>query len=175
MSRRPCGPPGLREVGALPEGTPHRFLESKDFAHASGEPLTTGQESVSEATSAEQIRGFSMKPIVSVITFAFAASTGDVLSADQAPGSDSGPAPTAQDQSNAPADLKLSQSIRRALVKDSSLSVSAKNVQVITSGGKVTLRGSVKSAEERDRIAHAAQTAAGADHVTNLLQVAAPR
>jgi hyperosmotically inducible protein len=95
-----------------------------------------------------------MKPIVCIITFALGASAPVVTSAPAQSAftnrrDEQGQPPNAQNQSAAPEDLKRTQGIRRALVKNKSLSTSAKNVQIITVGGTVTLRGSVKSAEEK--------------------------
>ena len=54
---------------------------------------------------------------------------------------------TPMDQSNDPRDLQLTQDIRRALMADEPLSVTAKNIKIITTGGNVTLRGPVNSVE----------------------------
>src|SRR5687768_9418259 len=59
---------------------------------------------------------------------------------------------TPPDQSQTPDDLKITQQARQALMKDDSLSFSAKNVKIITQDGRVTLRGSVKSAAEKAEI-----------------------
>src|SRR5262245_47624847 len=59
---------------------------------------------------------------------------------------------TSVDQSNNPDDLKLAQSIRQAVVKDDSLTMTAKNVKIITSNGEVILRGPVNSSEEKMKI-----------------------
>lgn len=53
----------------------------------------------------------------------------------------SGETKTSGDQSNSSADLKTTQAIRQALMKDGELSMTAKNIKVITSNGHVTLRG----------------------------------
>src|SRR5205807_7290569 len=45
---------------------------------------------------------------------------------------------TSGDQSNSSTDLKITQAIRRALMKDSELSTTAKNIKVITANGQVT-------------------------------------
>jgi osmotically-inducible protein OsmY len=75
------------------------------------------------------------------------------------------------DQSNDPADIKLTADIRKMLVKDDSLSNDAKNCKVITTaGGKVTLRGPVASQAEKEAVA-AHATKAGATEVTNQLEV----
>ena len=53
----------------------------------------------------------------------------------------SGETATSGDQSNSSADLKITQAIRQALMKDGELSTTAKNIKVITANGQVTLRG----------------------------------
>ena len=83
----------------------------------------------------------------------------------------SGETKTPLDQSNKPEDLKLTKSIRQAVVKDDSLTMTAKNVKIITVNGKVTLRGPVKSVEERAAIEAAAKKVAGTTQVDNLLEV----
>ena len=83
----------------------------------------------------------------------------------------SGETKTPGDQSNAPEDLKTTQAIRQALMKDEALSMTAKNIKIITSGGHVTLRGPVKSAEEKTKIDKLAKSAAGHAKVENQLEV----
>ena len=78
---------------------------------------------------------------------------------------------TPVDQGNNEADLETTQKIRKAVVGDGSLSFTAKNVKIITLNGKVTLRGPVKSAEEREKIAAAARKVAGPANVDNQLEV----
>src|SRR2546421_295125 len=68
---------------------------------------------------------------------------------------------TSGDQSNSSADLKITQAIRRALIKDRELSTTAKNIKVVTANGQVTLRGPVKSAQEKAKIGQLAKSAAG--------------
>ena len=80
---------------------------------------------------------------------------------------------TAEDQSNSEADLQITQSIRKAVTADDSLSVNAQNVKIITNGGVVTLRGPVKSEQERASIAAKAQQVSGVTRVNNQLEVAA--
>jgi hyperosmotically inducible periplasmic protein len=83
-----------------------------------------------------------------------------------------GDAPTPIDQGNNSSDLKTTQEIRKAVVADGALSFTAKNVKIITTNGKVTLRGPVKSVEEREKIAAFARKIAGAANVDNQLEVA---
>jgi hyperosmotically inducible protein len=78
---------------------------------------------------------------------------------------------TAGEQSNSKRDVELTREIRRAVVKDHSLSMLAHNVKIVTANGSVTLRGPVKTEEEKTAIASKAQQIAGADKVDNQLEV----
>jgi osmotically-inducible protein OsmY len=80
-------------------------------------------------------------------------------------------APTPGNQGNGESDLKITQRIRQAVMADGSLSFNAKNVKIITEGGKVTLRGPVKSDAERAAIEAAAKSVAGAGQVDNQIEV----
>jgi osmotically-inducible protein OsmY len=83
----------------------------------------------------------------------------------------SGETKTSGDQSNSPADLKITQAIRQALMKDSELSTTAKNIKVVTANGHVTLRGPVKTAQEKAKIDQLAKSAAGGAHIDDQLDV----
>ena len=87
----------------------------------------------------------------------------------------SGETKTPGDQSNSPDDLKITTAIRRALMKEEALSMTAKNVKIITADGKVTLRGPVKTAEEKAQIDKLAKSAAGAAKVDNQLEIKAAK
>jgi hyperosmotically inducible periplasmic protein len=77
---------------------------------------------------------------------------------------------TATDQSNNPADIKMTAAIRKMVVNDGSLSMTAKNVKIITIEGVVTLRGPVETEKEKATIeSHAKQ--AGAKTITNELEI----
>jgi hyperosmotically inducible periplasmic protein len=78
---------------------------------------------------------------------------------------------TPMDQKNNETDLKVTQQIRQAVMADDSLSFTAKNVKIIAQNGKVTLRGPVKTAEERNAIEAAARKVAGVTHVDNQIEV----
>jgi|SRR5580693_5822650 hyperosmotically inducible protein len=80
--------------------------------------------------------------------------------------------PTADDQKMNPADRAISQKIRKALHDDSTLSVYAHNIKIITRDGKVTLRGPVRSEDEKAGIEAKAVAVAGTGNVTNQLEVA---
>jgi hyperosmotically inducible periplasmic protein len=79
--------------------------------------------------------------------------------------------PSADQAKNSKSDTKMAAQIRREIVKDKSLSTYAHNVKVIVSEGKVTLRGPVKSDEEKSLIEQKATTIAGAGNVTDELTV----
>ncbi|HYQ14135.1 MAG TPA: BON domain-containing protein [Polyangiaceae bacterium] len=78
---------------------------------------------------------------------------------------------TPLDQRENDTDLKITQHVRQAVMADSSLSFTAKNVKIITQAGKVTLRGPVKTAQERDAIDAAARKVAGVTQVDNQIEV----
>lgn len=83
----------------------------------------------------------------------------------------SGKTSTSGDQSNSSADLKTTQAIRQALMKDGELSTSAKNIKVITANGQVTLRGLVKTAQEKSKIDQLAKSAAAGAQIDNQVDV----
>lgn len=77
----------------------------------------------------------------------------------------------ADDQGNA--GLETTRSIRAALTSRDDFSVYAKNVKIITdANGTVTLRGPVRSSEERSEIRKVAEQIAGAGKVKDLLEIA---
>jgi osmotically-inducible protein OsmY len=65
----------------------------------------------------------------------------------------------------------VTQQIRKAVVADKSLSTMAKNIKIITANGVVTLRGPVKSSQEKGMIEAKAQQIAGADKVNSQLEI----
>jgi hypothetical protein len=83
----------------------------------------------------------------------------------------SGKTLTPMDQGPSEDDRKITQQIRQAVVKDGSLSFTAKNVKIITINGKVTLRGPVKTDAERSAIEAEAKGIAGVTQVDNQLEI----
>jgi hyperosmotically inducible protein len=79
---------------------------------------------------------------------------------------------TADQQKDNASDRKLTQTIRRALMQDKSLSSYAHNVKVIAQGGQVTLKGPVRSDSEKQNVEAKAVEVAGAGHVINQMSVA---
>ena len=82
---------------------------------------------------------------------------------------------TAGDQAENETDRTISANVREAVVADNGLSMNAHNVKIITSGGTVTLRGPVKSSEEKAAIESKAKQVAGVTRVDNLLEIEANR
>ena len=79
---------------------------------------------------------------------------------------------TAADQSNSGPDVKITQQIRQQVVADTNhYSVDAKNVKIITTNGKVTLRGPVDTDAEKTGIAAIASNVAGQGNVDDQLEV----
>ncbi len=80
--------------------------------------------------------------------------------------------PTADQQKSAKGDRELTQKIRRAITSDKQMSTYARNVKIITQGGKVTLKGPVRSEEEKQAIEDKATEVAGQGNVTNDINIA---
>ena len=81
---------------------------------------------------------------------------------------------TPMDQGNSEADIAVTRTIRKALTGDSTLSVNAQNLKVITRDGVVVLRGPVASQAEADAVLGHARTAAGANRIENQIAVPTP-
>ena len=82
---------------------------------------------------------------------------------------------TADQQSENKADRDITQKIRKAVVKNKTLSMDAHNVKIITRDGKVTLKGPVKSAQEKKAVEKIAVKVAGKANVSNELEIAPPK
>ena len=139
------------------------------------------QQGTSETTGATVSAGTatSMPPNgANGATGATGASTATGLAADQTNQADNtkindrdrhgGLTPTDQGKGN---DRDITAAVRRAIVGDKSLSFTAKNVKIITVNGKVTLRGPVKSDEEKSAIEAKARSAPSVAEVDNQLEV----
>jgi len=79
--------------------------------------------------------------------------------------------PTADQAKNNVNDRDIMQKIRKSVVDDKALSTYAHNVKIISQHGKVTLKGPVRSEEEKKSIEDKATEVAGAGNVTNQLTV----
>ena len=89
---------------------------------------------------------------------------------DRAPG-----AVTADQQKDNAGDRDLTRKIRQSLMKDKTLSTYAHNVKVIAQDGQITLKGPVRSDDEKRTVEAKATEVAGAGHVTNEMSVAPAR
>ena len=78
---------------------------------------------------------------------------------------------TADQQKENTNDREITRQIRKAVVADKSLSSYAHNVKIITSNGVVTLRGPVRTEEERASVEAKAKAIAGVTNVTNEITV----
>jgi hyperosmotically inducible periplasmic protein len=83
--------------------------------------------------------------------------------------------PTADGQKMNATDRDLAKRIRSAIVDDKSLSTYAHNIKIVAQDGKVTLKGPVRSEEEKSAIETKATEVAGAGNVVNQLEVAPPK
>ena len=90
-------------------------------------------------------------------------------------GDASSSATTADSQKMNPADRALTQKIRSSIYQDKSLSTYAHNIKVITQNGAVTLKGPVRSDDEKAAIEAKATAIAGAGNVSNQLTVVPPK
>ena len=74
------------------------------------------------------------------------------------------------DQNENRKDIDITANIRKRVV-DTKMSLNAQNAKIITQDGKVTLRGPVKSEEEKTQIEKMTHEVAGAANVDNQLEV----
>lgn len=68
-------------------------------------------------------------------------------------------------------DRQIMRAIRKSIVKDHSLSTYAHNIKIISLNGTVTLKGPVRSEEEKQNIIDKATAVASEDHVIDQLSV----
>ncbi len=79
--------------------------------------------------------------------------------------------PRTSKKSNA-TDQELTRNIRRSIMADKSLSTYAHNIKIISQNGSVTLKGPVKSDDEKKSVvAKAVAVAGSADKVTDQVSV----
>jgi osmotically-inducible protein OsmY len=82
---------------------------------------------------------------------------------------------TADQQKMNPTDRTTTQKIRSEIMKDKSLSTYAHNIKIVTREGKVTLKGPVRSDEEKSSVEAKARSIAGNENVTSQIEVAPPK
>jgi osmotically-inducible protein OsmY len=79
--------------------------------------------------------------------------------------------PTADSQRTNMSDRDITRQIRQSLAKDNSLSSYAHNIKVVTQNGEVTLKGPVRSGEEKRAVEEKAAAVAGQDKVNSELDI----
>jgi hyperosmotically inducible periplasmic protein len=79
--------------------------------------------------------------------------------------------PTSDEQKNETSDRDITRQIRQAVTGDKSLSTYAHNVKIITQNGQVTLKGPVRSDDEKRTVEAKAAEIVGENKVTSELAV----
>jgi osmotically-inducible protein OsmY len=79
--------------------------------------------------------------------------------------------PTADQQKDNRSDRDITQQIRQSIVKDKSLSTYAHNIKIVTKDGQVTLKGPVRSEDEKKAIEAKAAEVARDGKVTSELNI----
>lgn len=79
--------------------------------------------------------------------------------------------PTADNQKNNKSDVELTAKIRRSLTKEKALSSNARNVKIIAQEGRVTLKGPVRTEQEKSTVERKAAEFAGQGNVTSELEI----
>jgi hyperosmotically inducible periplasmic protein len=77
----------------------------------------------------------------------------------------------AQSQSNTASDRELTAKVRKAIVADKDLSTYAHNIKIITQNGTVTLKGPVKSDDEKQKIKSDVAGVVSSDNIVDQLTV----
>jgi hyperosmotically inducible protein len=79
--------------------------------------------------------------------------------------------PTADQQKDAAGDRATTRKIRQSLIQDKTLSTYAHNVKIITRNGMVTLKGPMRSEDEKRAVEMKATEIAGDSNVTSNLDI----
>jgi osmotically-inducible protein OsmY len=124
-----------------------------------------------------------LKRIATTVALGFLVSQapGVVFAQDQPPATDntktnqrdrSKTQPTADQAKNKTTDLQMMQQIRKSIMEDKTLSTYAHNVKIVAQDGKVTLKGPVRTDEEKTTVVKLATDVAGSGNVTDEITVA---
>jgi hyperosmotically inducible periplasmic protein len=81
-------------------------------------------------------------------------------------------ATTADQQKENSTDREITQKIRSAIMDDKTLSTYAHNVKIVTENGQVTLKGPVRTEDEKKTVEAKATEVAGAGNVKNQISIA---
>jgi osmotically-inducible protein OsmY len=79
---------------------------------------------------------------------------------------------TADQQKENASDREIVQKVRRTLMADKTLSTYAHNVKIVARNGQVTLKGPVRTEDEKKSVEAKATEVAGAGRVTNEITIA---
>ena len=85
---------------------------------------------------------------------------------------DGNKAVTADQQKMNPADREITKKIRSAIFQDKSLSTYAHSIKIVTRNGQVTLKGPVRTEEEKSNVESKAAAVAGQSNVTSEITIA---
>jgi hyperosmotically inducible protein len=80
-------------------------------------------------------------------------------------------APTADQQKENRSDRDITKQIRQSIMKDKSLSTYAHNIKIVTQNGQVTLKGPVRTEDEKRALETKAAEVAGQDKVSSELDI----
>jgi osmotically-inducible protein OsmY len=119
-------------------------------------------------------RNLALFATLAIFSFTSASSSARQQNPDNSQANRPGNTPTAaraDQQGQSAQDRELARKIRRAVVKDKSLSTYAHNVKIIAQNGTVTLKGPVRSEEERRAITEKATQIAGANKVKDEMSI----
>jgi len=78
---------------------------------------------------------------------------------------------TPLNQGSSEEDVKETTAVRKAVIADASLSINAHNIKIITQNGRLTLRGTVDTAAERERVNQLVKDAIGAKPYEDQLNI----
>lgn len=74
-------------------------------------------------------------------------------------------------QGSGDADIQETVRVRRAIIADRTMSIDAQNIKIITVNGKLTLRGTVDSVDEQQRIDQLTRDTIGSQPLDDQLNV----
>jgi hyperosmotically inducible protein len=127
------------------------------------------------------MRRFILSPALGILALATVVPSCDKADANAPPAADNtkknerdrdDATKTPIDQAENTTDIEITASMRKSIVGDDALSMSAKNVKIITADGVVTLRGPVATADEKVKIARLARGTAAVKRVDDQLEIA---
>lgn len=135
-------------------------------ASAASNPVATGRQ-IAKADSTRPMVATSEAPLTGDTSSLPAADNSRRNTRDRAPSQK-----TADQGKNNLSDLEIERRIRRSVVVDKSLSTYAHNVKIVATNGSVTLKGPVRTEDEKANVAAKATAVVAADRITNQIEIA---